>query len=157
MKNPALNSKRASIAAAAIVAVLLFAPPITNAASSRASHPASRNYLHSRAMEIAQDEAPDDETTIPTDQVEKYIAVYSAMQKDHSISVDQASAKQGLTVAQFRDLEDKIERNPVIHQRVLDALKTKTAGDKSSVSAKSGSGKSKSPESDPDPMRGKAK
>ena len=108
-----------------------------------------------RAIELAQDDAPEDDTAIPGDQVDKYIAVYSAMQKDHSLSVDSAASKQGLTVAQFRALEDKIEQNPVIHQRVLDSLKAN--GDKNSASAKSGSGKSKSPESDRDPMRGKDK
>ena len=72
---------------------------------------------------IAQDEGSSDEDNVPSDQVDKYIAVYTAMQKNHSLSVDQAASKQGLTVDQFRTLEDKIERNPVVHERVLDALK----------------------------------
>ena len=73
---------------------------------------------------LAQDESVPDEDAVPTDQVDKYIAVYSAMQKNHSLSVEQAASKQGLTVDQFRTLEDKIERNPVVHERVLDALKS---------------------------------
>ncbi len=64
--------------------------------------------------------------------MDKYIAVYSAMQKNHSLSVEQAASKQGLTVEEFRTLEDKIERNPVVHQRVLDALKASASGKRSS-------------------------
>jgi hypothetical protein len=79
---------------------------------------------------IAQDDTSSDEDNIPSDQVDKYIAVYTAMQKNHSLSVEQAASKQGLTVDQFRTLEDKIERNPVVHERVLDALKASASGKK---------------------------
>jgi hypothetical protein len=83
---------------------------------------------------LAQDEGTSDEDAIPSDQVDKYIAVYSAMQKNHSLSVEQAASKQGLTVDQFRALEDKIERNPVVHQRVLDALKASASSGKGASS-----------------------
>lgn len=78
-------------------------------------------------LQLVQDEGVPDEDAVPTDQVDKYIAVYSAMQKNHSLSVEQAASKQGLTVDQFRTLEDKIERNPIVHQRVLDALKASSS------------------------------
>lgn len=84
--------------------------------------------------ELSQAEAPDDEAPIPTDQVDKYIAVYSAMQRDHGLSVEQAASKQGLTVSRFREIEDKIERNPVVHERVLEALRN--AGKKQQPTAK---------------------
>jgi len=85
---------------------------------------------------IAQDdEGSSDEDNVPSDQVDKYIAVYSAMQKNHSLSVEQAASKQGLTVDQFRTLEDKIERNPVVHERVLDALKASATGKKAAASS----------------------
>ena len=154
MKNPTRILKRVTLAGGVILTAMLSAPAILFAARSTSAAP-DRIPVQYRAIQpgqsvllfpqIAQDEAPEDEDAIPGDQVDKYIAVYGAMQKDHSLSVDQATAKQGITVAQFRNLEDKIERNPVIHQRVLDALKTKTAGDKSAASMKSGSGKSKTP------------
>jgi len=89
------------------------------------------------AMVVQDDEGTSDEETIPTDQVDKYIAVYSSMQKNHSLSVEQAASKQGLTVDQFRTLEDKIERNPVIHERVLDALKASATGKKAASSSPS--------------------
>ena len=54
-----------------------------------------------RGVMLAQDEDTPDEEAIPTHQLDKYIAVYSAMQKNHSLSVDQAASKQGLTVDEF--------------------------------------------------------
>jgi len=91
---------------------------------------AASKYLSraSSAMMLAQDDDSADQESIPSDQVDKYIAVYSAMQKNHSLSVEQAASKQGMSVDAFRTLEDKIERNPVVHQRVLDALKASATG-----------------------------
>jgi len=105
--------------AAAVVVALAWMPAISIA---------SRYNLRDRTF--AQDDTSSDEDNIPSEQVDKYIAVYSAMQKNHSLSVEQAASKQGLTVDEFRTLEDKIERNPVVHERVLAALKNQTAGSK---------------------------
>lgn len=85
-------------------------------------------------MLAQDDDSVPDEDAVPTAQVDKYIAVYSAMQKNHSLSVEQAASKQGLTVEEFRTLEDKIERNPVVHERVLDALKASASGAKTATS-----------------------
>ncbi len=105
---------RAALAAALIAGSMIvpggFAP--ASAAPPQAPPPA----------QLAQDEAPE-EAQVSADQINKYIAVYSAMQRDHGLSVDQAASKQGLTVDQFRAIENRIERNPVAHERVLDALK----------------------------------
>ena len=120
-KSQLMFSHLAAISAFAIAAFLA-APTLATAASKSASF--------ARALMIAQDDSTADEEAIPTDQVEKYIAVYSAMQKNHSLSVEQAASREGLTVDQFRTLEDKIERNPVVHERVLDALKTSATGKK---------------------------
>ena len=43
------------------------------------------------------------------------------MQKDHNITVEQATSKQGLTVAQFRALENKIEADDTLRERVRGA------------------------------------
>ncbi len=88
-------------------------------------------------IQMVQDEGVPDEDAVPTDQVDKYIAVYSAMQKNHGLSVEQAASKQGLTVDQFRALEDKIGRNPIVHQRVLDALKASSVSGKAAASGAS--------------------
>ena len=98
---------------------------------------ASASMSAAQGTVIAQDESPSDEDNIPSDQVDKYIAVYTAMQKNHSLSVADAAPKQGLTVDQFRTLEDKIERNPVVHERVLDALKKSASGKKAASDSSS--------------------
>ncbi len=65
----------------------------------------------------------DDDTDVPTSQVDKYISVYEAMQKDHNLTIEQAASKQGLTVAQFRELEGRIERDDTLRERVSKALR----------------------------------
>ena len=75
------------------------------------------------ASPLAQDADDDDNQDVPTSQVDKYISVYESMQKDHNLTVDQAASKQGLTVAQFRDLENKIEADDTLRERVRKALR----------------------------------
>ena len=123
----------------ALLAAMLSVPAISSARSANTLRPfATINSASVRSVILAQDESPPDEDAVPTDQVDKYIAVYTAMQKNHSLSVEQAAAKQGLTVDQFRSLEDKIERNPVVHERVLDALKASSSGGKAANRAEAG-------------------
>ncbi len=69
------------------------------------------------------DQPADDEAEVPTSQVDKYISVYEAMQKDHNLTVEQAASKQNLTVAQFRQLEARIERDDTLRERVRKALR----------------------------------
>lgn len=57
-------------------------------------------------------------------QIQQYVAVYRAMQRNHSLTVEQASSQQGLTVSAFRDIEQKIERNDQIHLRVREELQS---------------------------------
>ncbi len=64
---------------------------------------------------------------VPNDQLQKYIDVYKMMQHDHNLTVDQATAKEGISVATFRDLESRIERDDTMHDRVLKALKNDAA------------------------------
>jgi hypothetical protein len=130
-----------AISFAALAIVLAPVPVISNAASTRPSLPVARSSAAMRGPMLAQDDSIPDEDAVPTDQVDKYIAVYSAMQKNHGLSVADAASKQGLTVDEFRTLEDKIERNPTVHQRVLDALKASSAGGR--ATSASGSTKAK--------------
>jgi hypothetical protein len=110
---------RLLIISAVVAASLIPLPAISKAASTARF----QSLIKSRMFAQDDDSIPD-EDAVPTEQVDKYIAVYSAMQKNHGLSVEQAASKQGLTVDEFRTLEDKIERNPVVHERVLDALKS---------------------------------
>ena len=69
------------------------------------------------------EETDEDDKDVPTNQVDKYISVYESMQKDHNLTVEQATSKQGLTVAQFREIEGKIERDDTLRERVRKALR----------------------------------
>jgi hypothetical protein len=89
--------------------------------------------LRDRALQLAAEPATapapasetdeEDDKDVPTNQVDKYISVYESMQKDHNLTVEQATSKQGLTVAQFREIEGKIERDDTLRERVRKALR----------------------------------
>jgi hypothetical protein len=128
----ALDVRRRRLIVAALAAAF-----VARAGSAFASASVAPAFSlgHSRvaaATQVAQAEG--EEAAPPSDQVDKYIAVYTAMQRDHNLTVDQAASKQGLTVAQFRSLEDRIQRNPVVHDRVLAALKAASKGGKKPAS-----------------------
>ncbi len=82
---------------------------------------------------VAQDAPDDDDKEVPPSQVEKYIGAYKLMQQDHNLTADQAASKQGLTIAQFRSLEARIERDDVLRERVRKALRNATPGAKESA------------------------
>ena len=124
--------KRAG-AATAVIAIICGA--IAMGPASLAWSAGSSRQIHSRlqrqalqlaaepAAPAAQDETDDDEKDVPTSQVDEYISVYEAMQKDHNLTVEQAASRQGLTVAQFRQLEGRIERDDTLRERVRKALR----------------------------------
>jgi hypothetical protein len=51
--------------------------------------------------------------------VELYIAVYSAMQADHGLTIDEALAGHGMDIEQFRDLERRVQAD----QRTVDRVR----------------------------------
>ncbi len=109
-----------------LMGAMLFAPsgrfgaPLAGNTDIRASH-----NLHHMAQD--EEDLPSDENEVPPQDVEKYIKVYKAMQQNRSLTVEQASAQQGLSVSTFRSLEDKIERNDALREHVRDALKPSPA------------------------------
>ncbi len=120
----------ASSAFLLIAAALLYShqPAVTAGWSMFAD---ARGAVTLRPPSLVQDEDEggdeDQENQIPPEQVEKYIAVYKAMQRDHNLSVDQAASAQGLSVTAFRDIEAKIERDDLIRERVRQALRGESA------------------------------
>ena len=91
-----------------------------------------RSQLQRHALQLAAEpstapappeETDEDDKDVPTSQVDKYISVYESMQKDHNLTVEQAASKQGLTVGQFRSLENKIEADDTLRERVRKALR----------------------------------
>jgi hypothetical protein len=77
-----------------------------------------RGPLEAAQAQEAGGEAPE----VPPDQVEKYINAYKAMQRNHSLTVDEAASQQGLSVKQFRDIEGKIERDDMLREHVRQVL-----------------------------------
>ncbi|HKV55198.1 MAG TPA: hypothetical protein VJN94_11235, partial [Candidatus Binataceae bacterium] len=73
---------------------------------------------------LAQDDGSGDEAEVPNSQVEKYVSVYKAMHRDRSLTVEQAAAKQGLSLEQFRDLENRIQRDDAALQQARDELQS---------------------------------
>jgi hypothetical protein len=63
-----------------------------------------------------------DENEVSTDEVDKYVAVYKAMQRNRSLTVDQAASAQGLTTRQFRELENRVQRDEAALQQARDEL-----------------------------------
>jgi hypothetical protein len=81
--------------------------------------------LHQRVHHMFAQLSQDDEAgenSVPTDQVEKYVSVYKAMQHNRTMTIDQAAAAQGLTLEQFRDLENRVERDDAASQQARDEL-----------------------------------
>jgi hypothetical protein len=71
---------------------------------------------------IVQDDDEDQPEVAPAD-VDKYVAVYKAMQRNRSMTVEQAAAAQGMTVKSFRELENRIERDESAREHARDALR----------------------------------
>lgn len=68
------------------------------------------------------DSAADDKNGVSSDQLEKYIAVYRDMQHDRGLTVESAAAKESLSISQFRELEQKIERDDFAREHVRTEL-----------------------------------
>jgi hypothetical protein len=81
---------------------------------------------------LTQDDQESENNEVSPAQVEQYLAVYKAMQRNRAMTVEQAAAAQHLTVEQFRDIEARIERDGVLRERVRREL-LKTAQEKSNA------------------------
>jgi predicted homoserine dehydrogenase-like protein len=124
-----ISGRLSVITAAAVLVCAAIAIPAARASSAllgatnshRESHSLITIASGSGAVQTKTDE--DDDKDVPPGQVDKYVSVYRSMQKDHGLTVEQAASKQGMTVTQFRSLEDKIERDDTLRERVRTALR----------------------------------
>jgi hypothetical protein len=115
-----------SVAVLTLAAAALFAASSVPSASSRPSHPTfSPQSISTLTQESANSE---DEDEVPADEVDKYVAVYLATQNDRSLTIEQAAARQGMTIEAFRQLENRVQRDDVAMEHVRDALKKAAAG-----------------------------
>jgi len=63
-----------------------------------------------------------DEQEVSTEEIEKYVSVYKAMQRNRRLTVLQAAAQQGLTLQQFRALESRVERDDAAVEQAREEL-----------------------------------
>ncbi len=113
-------------AAAGLIALALGAGASSAAAPlGRAAGPCGAR----RVQLFAQGDAGGDGEIAPA-QIEKYVAVYKSMQRNRSLTIDRAAARQGLTVAQFRALERKIEHDDAAREQAREELQSAAAGTK---------------------------
>jgi hypothetical protein len=97
--------------------------PLSAAAITTATAVAAPSRASIRLASIlAQDSDSDNDNGVSSDQLEKYIAVYRDMQRDRSLTVESAAAKESLSINQFRQLEQKIERDDVAREHVRTEL-----------------------------------
>ncbi len=111
---------RGKLLAVLVAAVTATGSVYAPAGRANATEP---NANRAALRQFVQTDDSDEGTPIPSQEIDKYIAVYTAMQRDHSLNVEQSASRQGLTLGAFRQLEDKIQRNPTAHDRVLKALR----------------------------------
>ncbi len=107
-----------------IAAIVISALLYLGIATAGAAHiDTDRGSAAAAGMVVVQaDEDTQANEQVPSAEIKKYVAVYIAMQRDHNLTVEQAAAAQGLTVAAFRELEQRIEHNEVAREEARQAL-----------------------------------
>jgi hypothetical protein len=99
-----------------------------HSATDRQSAIDRQSSVYSRSTpRLVQDTDVDTDSEVPSDQVEKYVAVYKDMQRNRSLTVETAAAKEGLSVAEFRELERKIGRDDAAREHVRTELQAAAA------------------------------
>ena len=74
--------------------------------------------LHPQAQEAGDDTA--DQVT--PSELQLYIDVYTAMQADHDLTLDSLLAEKGVPLAQFRNIERRVQKNDRLVHKVREAL-----------------------------------
>ena len=111
-------------AAAIVLWVALVLLPVGPLQPARATSTARSIPVHNP---LAQNDDDSEEIEVPPADVEQYVAVYKAMQRDRTLTVEQAATQQGLTLQAFRDLESRIQRDDAALQRARDELQASAA------------------------------
>jgi hypothetical protein len=119
-----------------MTAAIAFGIPLGSAAITAATAVAtpSRSSIQLGSI-LAQDSDSDNDNGVSSDQLEKYIAVYRDMQRDRSLTVESAAAKESLSINQFRHLEQKIERDDVAREHVRTELQAAATTSPSAASS----------------------
>ncbi|MGD9764064.1 MAG: hypothetical protein AB7V27_10150 [Candidatus Binatia bacterium] len=69
----------------------------------------------------AQERALEEDEVTPGE-LQLYIDVYTAMQANHDLVLDDALAQKGVQVAQFRSIERRVQRDDRLVRKVREAL-----------------------------------
>lgn len=117
------------LSAASLFLSALMAAPAAHALPGLANPAISRHLLQRTDLLIAQDDGADEEKDVPQSQIDKYVAVYKAMQKNHGLTAEQAALQQGMTISQFRELENRIEGNDLVREQVRKLLRNNAGTD----------------------------
>ena len=78
------------------------------------SHVAQRHQLQAEDIRPAQRD-----NKVTEADIDLYIAVYSAMQADHGLTIDDALATRKVTIEEFRDVERRVQSD----QRTVDKVR----------------------------------
>jgi hypothetical protein len=74
--------------------------------------------LRPQAQEAEEPVAED----VTQSELEMYIAVYTAMQADHDLTLDAELAQKGVSLTQFRHIERRVQKQERLVRKVRDAL-----------------------------------
>ncbi len=107
-----------------ILAVALIVPQPRKAGLSVLHSNLAEHRCTFCGLPLMTQEADSDENEVSTQDVEKYVSVYKAMQRNRNMTIDQATAAQGLTTRQFRELENRVQRDDAALQQARDELQT---------------------------------
>jgi DNA-directed RNA polymerase sigma subunit (sigma70/sigma32) len=121
--------RRSLVPAAPLLFVAIVALPAPKGwASTRLHQRISAQLRTARIPLIVAQDDNEDEDEVSTDEIEKYVSVYKAMQRNRSLTADQAAAAQGLTIEQFRQLENRVQRDDAALQQVREELQAAAQG-----------------------------
>jgi hypothetical protein len=107
------------LAMSSILAIVLSAGPLPQIVDRLFE---SRLVLNMGSPQVIGQNDDGDENEVSSDEIEKYVSVYRAMQQNRNLTVDQAAAAQGLSTKQFRELEDRVQRDDAALQQARDEL-----------------------------------
>jgi len=101
--------------------VILFAIPVLLGAFSVMSRtsPDAPEHMAQKEPVVEQSESEDDVTD---EQLKTYIAVYSAMQLDHSLTLEDAIKPHNMTLEEFRGIERHVQTKTRLVAKVRAAL-----------------------------------
>jgi len=74
--------------------------------------------MRPQAQEAGESEAEQ----VTSSELDLYIDVYTAMQADHDLTIDAILAQRGVPLAQFRNIERRVQKQERLVRKVRDAL-----------------------------------